>query len=152
MKRITIVLLALIVLVTGFIFSNSLKNGEESTQISNMVLEWLRPVLEWVFRGTEVSLSYFLRKAAHLTEFCVLGICTFGFTRHRRKKSGRDLTGFAFFYVMLIAVLDEFIQSFTGRTSMVQDVLLDFCGALLGMAIVFAAEWVWNSVKKRKST
>lgn len=149
MKKITVCLLVLTLLVTGFIFSNSMKSGEESMEASNLVMEWLRPLLSALSRGDDAKLSFIVRKTAHVTEFCLLGICTFGFTRYRRTKTGRDFTGYAFFYVMLIAVLDEFLQHFTGRTSMVQDVLLDFSGALLGMGIVFLFEWAQRRAKNK---
>ncbi|MBQ7339146.1 MAG: VanZ family protein, partial [Clostridia bacterium] len=41
----------------------------------------------------------------------------------------------ALLFSLLTAVTDEYIQSFTGRTSSVSDVLLDFSGALCGLGL-----------------
>jgi VanZ family protein len=44
--------------------------------------------------------------------------------------------GYVLFLSLLFGVLDEFLQSFTGRGTSVRDVMLDLCGALLGIACV----------------
>ena len=45
------------------------------------------------------------------------------------------------FCLLSTAVVDEFIQSFTGRTSNVKDILIDFSGAVVGvlLAVCIAA-------------
>ena len=43
--------------------------------------------------------------------------------------------GDALFFALLCAVADEFLQSFTGRTSSVRDVLIDFGGAVSGLLL-----------------
>ena len=40
--------------------------------------------------------------------------------------------------VLAVAVLDEFLQGFVGRTSLVSDIVLDFSGALCGIAAMLA--------------
>ena len=40
------------------------------------------------------------------------------------------------FFVLVIAVGDEFIQSFVGRGSNVRDVLIDFSGGILAVIIL----------------
>ena len=55
-----------------------------------------------------------------------------------KKDYGVGLYATAFFYVLLVAVLDEHIQSFSDRTSSTGDILLDFIGSLTGFAAVVA--------------
>lgn len=38
--------------------------------------------------------------------------------------------------VLMVAVLDEFVRSFVGRSSLVKDILLDFSGGITGLTIV----------------
>ena len=67
-------------LLTGFIFSNSLKTAGESHAQSGRVMELVRPLLVPRFihgeteEETEEKLSFVVRKAAHFVEFGALGI------------------------------------------------------------------------------
>lgn len=131
-KRRILILTLLILGVTAFIFSNSLKSSEASHQDSDVILGWVQPLLEKLFGERAADWSYWVRKTAHVTEFCVLAILVFCLIAVLKK----SLYGYGFFYVLAVAVLDEFIQSFTGRTSQILDVLIDFAGALLGFGLV----------------
>ena len=55
------------------------------------------------------------------------------------------------FFALLCAVADEFLQSFTGRTSSVRDVLIDFggalCGMLLTMLVVRGVRWLCSKLR-----
>ena len=75
----------LTILVTGYIFSNSMKNSEESHAQSNAVMEVVEPVLAPVIRqeteeATVRKLSFLVRKSAHFIEYTALGICVGGFS------------------------------------------------------------------------
>ena len=50
---------------------------------------------------------------------------------------------------MLVAVLDEYIQSFTGRGSTVSDILLDLVGITIGFLLTLAAFYVAVFIKKK---
>ncbi|MEG1550746.1 MAG: VanZ family protein, partial [Oscillospiraceae bacterium] len=52
--------------------------------------------------------------------------------------------------VLAIAVVDEAIQIFSGRGPAVQDVILDFCGALVGVLLVLLIGFIIASLKGRK--
>jgi hypothetical protein len=54
--------------------------------------------------------------------------------------------GYVLFASLLCGVLDEFLQSFTGRGTSVRDVMLDFGGALIG--IVCAPAVTFENNKK----
>ena len=47
----------------------------------------------------------------------------------------RDVV-YSLFGVLLCATLDEYFQSFVGRTSSVSDILIDFCGGIIGIIII----------------
>ncbi len=132
----------LTVLVTAFIFSNSLKGIEDSRQDSDVVLGWFRPLLERLLGSNAELMDYVVRKAAHMTEFCVLALLICWLAAVLNK----SLHGYGLFYTLSVAVTDEFIQSFFDRTSLVSDVLIDFTGALIGFGIVLLIK----KLKKRK--
>lgn len=128
----TILPSALIVAVTAFIFSNSLKNSVESQQDSDVILSWFRPLLEWIFGKDPEVLNYVVRKAAHMAEFFVLALLICWLSHAVKKR----FHGYGLLYPLCVAIIDEFIQSFTGRTSRVLDILIDFSGALIGFGVV----------------
>jgi len=144
------ILTGLVVLMTAFIFSNSFKGSAHSTADSDSIIAWIQPVVRWIFgEDHNINLHFWVRKTAHLCEFALLGGLTTGLLITWKAGKNRYFRGYEFFYVLAVAVVDEFIQSFTGRTSSVKDVLLDFTGALLG----FCAVWLIHKRinKKRKA-
>ncbi len=81
--------------------------------------------------GRSGFIEFFIRKAAHVSTFLVLGIGLIDLTR--RLTPGLAVL-FAYSLAITIAVFDEFHQILTGdRTGLVQDVLLDGTGALIGI-------------------
>lgn len=134
----------MIVGVTAFIFSNSLKGSEASHKDSDVILSWVRPFLDWIAGGDLEKLSYIVRKAAHMTEFCVLALLI-GWLSYTLCK---NFHGYGVFYTLAVAVTDEFIQSFSDRTSQILDVLIDFSGALIGFGLVFLIKII---IKRKKN-
>ena len=141
-NRTTLLLVVAVVLTTAFIFSNSLKNSEASHASSNGLLAWVRPLLLWAF-GPEADLSYLLRKGAHFAEFAFLGVWV-GSLSHRFRQ-----VGYGLFYLLAVAVTDEFLQSFTDRTSSISDVWLDFAGGVCGLAAIGCLLWLVSKRKRR---
>lgn len=140
-----IVLAVCVFLVTIFIFSNSLADSETSHEISGKFIDFL--FLRKLLDNQIVQLV--VRKAAHMVEFFLLGSCVMGFALKLRSCYQKSLFGFSFFYVLSVAVVDEFIQTFSeGRTASVADVLLDFLGAILGFGIVFLIHFFLSRRKK----
>lgn len=99
----------------------------------------VRPLLLWLFPNiTEegIGLAHFLiRKAAHITEYAVLGLLAArAFTG-----SSRDLLRQRWFFaglvlIALYALLDEFHQSFVpSRTGSLYDSCVDIVGGLIGL-------------------
>ena len=121
--------------VLGFIFSNSVRNGEESALQS----QWYVDIFISIFDPMQ-SLEYdvwvtIVRKLAHFTEFFALGLCIKFFIGHVCTAIEKSCLLLPFFITLLCAVSDEFIQSFTGRTSSARDVLIDFAGSITGILI-----------------
>ncbi|MBQ8894615.1 MAG: VanZ family protein [Clostridia bacterium] len=142
-KRLIILLVLLVLAVTAFIFSNSLKGAEASNRDSDSIIALIQPLVERLFgQGAADHLNYAVRKSAHVVEFALLGVLVSCLVLALKK----SLRGYEFFYALAVAVVDEFIQSFTGRTSQIKDVLIDFSGALLGFGIVFLI----TKLQKRK--
>ena len=130
------VLIALGALSLVFIFSNSLKNGELSHGDSDFFVELLKPVFDSVFGVGAIDISFVVRKCAHLFEFACLGSVSALTAKQVKKITGVHTTVYFVLGCLVIATVDEFIQSFTGRTSSVSDVVLDFFGAVLGFSLV----------------
>lgn len=86
------------------------------------------------------------RKSAHFGIYFILGTITacFGYTY-----SGKMLIGFLLGVSLpvVVAVLDELNQGFVGRTSSLNDVIIDGAGALTGTSIVIFLIMVIKIVK-----
>ncbi|MBE6884109.1 MAG: VanZ family protein [Ruminococcaceae bacterium] len=142
------VLLVLVVLATGFIFYNSLKNSEESNKASGVVEEIVEPIVEEITGKEDVDVYYAVRKGAHLTEFFILGVTVLSVVA-AVKTQRNNLIGYGLFYVLLVAVTDEYIQSFSDRTSSVTDVFIDLAGALIGFGVCALVMIGYAGVKER---
>lgn len=94
------------------------------------------------------TLSYVVRKAAHVIEYFTLGIL-FYLAFRTLNVSVINQGIYALFLLLLCAVLDEYFQSFVARTSSVSDVLLDFSGGLVGITCVTVSLWLIESSKSK---
>ena len=124
-----------------FIYGNSLQNGEESRQTSDAVVEVVKPIVDPRDEIEDETFSTIIRKLAHFTEFFWLGmaICGVMLSARAYPRLASVRASEALLFLLLCAVADEFLQSFTGRTSSVRDVLIDFGGALSGLLITYLA-------------
>ena len=99
--------------------------------------------IHFTYAGKEISIEhlgsagfveFFIRKLAHFSVFCLLAFFTTRLVsvyRHKFFIIGLLLT-------ILYAASDEFHQSFTAdRTPLIQDVLIDSSGAILGACLFF---------------
>lgn len=129
-----------------FIWGNSLLPGS----VSGAVSQWLRDLLALLFPGSADQPDAghsLLRKLAHFTEFCTLGMCLrwlFGMLCTQRVK-----------YLLLpfaagvaAACVDETIQCFVpGRGPGLKDVGIDTLGVVLGIVLISLI----NYTRKHKS-
>lgn len=137
-----IVFSVLIAAIIIFIFSNSFASQEESAKQSGFFMELLRPVLNGDGHLDEEQYSHLVRKLAHFTEFFALGLCLSGlnFTIYA---AGYGLHVFmTMFASLFVACIDEYIQFFNDRGSMVQDVLIDFGGAFAAILIAMILSFI----------
>lgn len=127
--------IAALVLWSAFIWSNSFADSCKSQSTSDSVIELIQPVLDKLCRGDEDFQSFIVRKGAHFSEFAVLGVASAFVLRYYRRLKDKGLCGMAMFYGLFVGVCDEFIQSFSDRTSSVRDVLIDFFGYMTGAVV-----------------
>ena len=133
--------MCLLLLVTlGVIWGNSLLGKEESASLSGGLTAWLNSI------GIPVT-DHFVRKTAHFCEFGLLG-CELMLLFWLRSGLHIQNCCNAAFASLLAAVTDETIQLFSGRGSQVQDVVLDFGGALVGILLTSV---VTKQIEKRKN-
>lgn len=133
------------------IFLLSSQNGQNSHGLSSRLAEGIGTLLcpdfakwpytqqrEWIY-----GMEALLRKAAHFTEYALLGIlsaCTVSSLLSAKRKRGSSAdfkTGMLAFYpCLLVSLVDEIIQlSSAGRTSSAADVILDSVGVVTGIII-----------------
>ena len=145
--RVRWVLGILIALTLAFIWSNSM----QSRAVSGGLKTWLEQLLH-----TELS-EFLLRKAAHFSEYGLLGVefsLLLGLQYDKNGKNlqhGRNLLDFPLIG-MLCAVTDETIQIFSGRCSLVSDVWSDTAGFSTGFFLPVLLFLLINHCKKSRVT
>ena len=117
------------ILIVIFIFTQSSLTSSESNGVSLPIVEW---ILSFFSLMDKEALHHFIRKAAHFTEYFLLG----GSILYAMEKDF-NIKQFALF-CLLIPACDESIQYFTpGRAAQLTDCLLDASGmisaALIGI-------------------
>lgn len=128
----------LIVLNLALIWGNSLLPGASSEAVSGGVLAFLGQFLPFLL--TEAGHT-FLRKAAHFSEFTLLGLLYSG--RHRLSKG--ETPPHLMLFGMTVACIDETIQIFTpDRASCLIDVWIDTSGFALGLVVVYFAYTIYH--------
>lgn len=81
------------------------------------------------------KIEYPVRKAAHMTEYAILGLLSFAFYSSWQLRKKRYLTALG--TVFLYACTDEFHQLFVpGRSGQFTDVCIDTAGAVIGLVIL----------------
>ena len=124
-KMITRVLrVAFVMLWICFIFRWSLQTADASSKESGTLLQLVRRLLPLVS-------MHALRKAAHFTEFFILGLLLASMFRAFQLRPILPALGSG----LLVASADELIQLYSpGRSCQLTDVLLDFFGVAVGVA------------------
>lgn len=115
---------------------------------------FIEPFLRWICPGisdtTLDTVHILIRKGAHLTEYAILALLLRSAIHKPRGEAGGRLswkiTAVAFTLSAIYAASDEFHQSFVpSRSASVRDVLIDMCGAAIGLSMLMAA----NSLTER---
>lgn len=131
------VLWILLIAVTLWIWSNSMATGEESGSLSLKIAKQVHSVLLSLNLNTDLDVLHFMiRKAAHFTEYFILGILA---AMTARVTFPENMYAFLIPYMVLIPGADETIQRFVpGRGPSVRDVCIDMAGFFCGMIIILS--------------
>ena len=135
-------------LVVAFIWGHSMMSREQSSGESLSMLAMLTPLLNALGITDAESVHGVLRKVAHFAEFAALGVTVCGFTVNLGRLRGQRLVSLPLLMVLSVAVTDEFIQLFSGRAAMVQDVVLDFVGGVTGLGFAALCWLLLKRIKK----
>lgn len=140
------VFVVLTLIWTGFIFGNSLRDAEKSTQQSDKVQQVVNQVLDQA--GLDVTVeSESVRNGAHFFEFAVLAVLVsldiifiYAAPRISRRaylhKKGLLVLCITLPVCSLLAVIDELLQlTSEGRSCDIRDVAVDSLGVLMGFCI-----------------
>lgn len=122
-------------MIVIFMFSHQPANTSQS--LSNDVIKMLEQILHieiikqggWFFD----TISFFVRKAAHMSEYALLAIL---FSCYFRTCGKRRFLLYAILCVVLYAISDEVHQLFIqGRSGQVSDVCIDAFGGAIGLSL-----------------
>jgi VanZ family protein len=127
---------ALLWMALIFTASTDLTSAEHTSRFLVPFLRWLKPDITW---ATIDHIHFLIRKGAHLTEYAILAVLLWRALRRRRRvgvRSGRPHAALALVLAIVFAATDEYHQAFVAsREASLTDVLIDSCGAALGLAL-----------------
>jgi VanZ family protein len=143
----TLVLGAVTICVMLFIFVMSAMPGNESAKLSGFFVKILEKLVQPLggMQGSEregalIVLSFIVRKAAHFTEYAVLGVLVSSTYHSSRNSGGKQLLRgliLALAVGAFYAITDEIHQHFVpGRVMAIEDICIDSSGVFLGSLIV----------------
>lgn len=157
-KKIILFILLAACMVMIFLFSS--QNAEISGNLSEGITYRIACIFIQDFktfsmeRQTEIveGMHFYIRKAAHFSEYALLGLLTFlNACQYFRKTGTRFLITLSL--CLLYASADEFHQLFTdGRCGSPVDVMIDFSGAAAGTLFIFVILLIINRIKKFQNT
>lgn len=142
-------------MVVIFLFSaqTGMVSGRLSGGLTARIAAWLTPnwaLLSEAEQAVRLDVWHLVvRKAAHVTEFAVLGgLLMNAWARGRQQARVRE-AGLAALCGLLYAALDEFHQMFVPeRGPAVTDVLIDFSGVMIGVLLIW---WITHAIFKKRS-
>lgn len=160
----TILVALLVVSNLTLIFSFSSESRSDSASRSRAVTEVVARVMTPHFdelslaerEATVDHLHHYVRKAAHFSEFALLGWLTALLARLAEAYIGcrsarwRSI-GLPALFCLLTAISDEVYQIFTHRGSSATDVLIDFSGAVCGVALLHTLLWLIVACTRRRN-
>jgi len=130
----------LIMLTIQFSFSTSAFSSDETSRYIVPILKFIAPSLS----GERLLFwHHVIRKAAHVTEYCILGILVYRAFQVDvpNPPTVRILT---VIFIACAALFDEFHQSFVAtRTSSLFDVGFDCIGGMIALVLI----WGWRSAR-----
>jgi VanZ family protein len=121
-----------------FLGSTDILSAEHTSRFLVPFLRWIDPQISL---ATLNAIQFGIRKLGHLTEYAILAMLLW---RALRSGTGWQMKMSILFLIAalacaIFAASDEFHQSFVpSRTSSPVDVMIDICGALVGLEICLA--------------
>jgi VanZ family protein len=127
-------------MVVIFTASADKASFQHSASVVEPFLRWLFPHVS--FRTIHIAVVL-ARKCAHLTEYAILALLVWRAFRKPTPGDERPWRWFgameALWVAMFYAATDEFHQTFVpSREGCLRDVLIDSCGALIGLILLWA--------------
>ncbi len=120
----------IIILLICVAWGHSMMPPSASSAESGFVTDVLRRIVP------NIS-GHFVRKAAHFTEYLLLGVFMTLYSCENRKKTDLKIFANRIFSGLFVSFIDETIQIFSGRGPMISDMWIDLFGFTVG-AIVFS--------------
>lgn len=128
-------ILFIVIITICWIIGNSLMSSETSNGFSSTISDAILSFFDPNGHIDSHIFHVFIRKAAHFTEYAVLGIFLCILILRKRNTNDLQTIIVSLIIALFIAAIDEFVQNFTGRSSMVKDVIIDLCGATTGILL-----------------
>ncbi len=143
-KRITAIIINLFLILATliFIFGNSLKNIEQSTNDSQNVTQIIEkiPPIQIAIEKEIISASSIegnIRSFAHFFEFALLGAEIMMLIILLRSSCHIKYYLFVVLLCFIIGITDELVQSLTDRATEAIDVVKDTSGGVFGSFVVY---------------
>lgn len=143
-------IVAIIWMVIIYILSSQV--AYDSAQLSSGIAQVVAEFILKMFPKMNITLDdmhHLIRKSAHFSEYFILGVLTINALKQDGLIKNKRIivaVGFCSTY----AIFDEFHQRFvSGRSASFTDVLIDSCGAIIGVIIFLVINRI---VIKRKLT
>lgn len=146
----------LAVMIVIFIFSS--KTATQSTSSSGSFAKTLLSVVVPGFtelpevkqQSAVDAMQFAVRKGAHFAIFLILGaLCQFAMNTYNIKLKPKVITSLSI--SLVYAVSDEVHQLFVpGRAGQIRDVLIDFAGALTGVALACLSVWLFSKLRRKE--
>jgi len=129
--------LAVVLCITAiWIFSGESFSAASTSRFITPFLRWLDPDISY---QAILRTRFYIRKAAHLTEYAVLAVLAFRALRLSLAVSTLRVIGLAMGVVVAVAALDELRQAFLAtRTGSLADVAINFTGGAVGVGLIVA--------------
>ncbi|MFZ1978143.1 MAG: VanZ family protein [Bacteroidota bacterium] len=125
---------AILWIICIFVLSTGSFSAENTYRILVPILRFFIPHIT----AAEVyTIHFFVRKAAHVTEYCIAGLLLFhSFHNTMRSDKPWRWVLYSLLLIIFIAATDEYHQSFVAtRTSSMIDVGIDFVGGIIGQGV-----------------
>ncbi|HZR77927.1 MAG TPA: VanZ family protein [Chthoniobacterales bacterium] len=116
-----------------FLGSTDVLSAEHTSRIIGPILRWFDPHIS---AAAIAQVQLLVRKIGHLTEYAILATLLWRALRFATTAGMAATSGLTLVASALFAASDEFHQSFVpSRTSSPQDVMIDICGAIIGLVL-----------------